>query len=386
MGALGDYSPLFHQSHRRARDAAKALFARTPLGEMIESVRRTKMPSPRELNRIWGSLALWGPTPEALKGMMGIRLGSVGYVIERYAKRNDDLGDLVREWLSSLGGPGQLLLSLFSGINREQGLNREAWLLQGAINFLQAYGYEVLPSPRSVRGKSAVYERARAAAFEWLRQTGELDALVFGPPEVKAEDVFRAQRQGPQLAGGRGGVFGPPRGFEHLPPDHPLFTGEFVEVQSSNVHSVAYDYRDSTLFVRFHAKKWDKEVQDYVPAGPGPIYAYSYVPPQMFLDLAKANSPGRWVWDHLRIRGTVSGHRFDYRLVAIAGGYVPRKATFAPVKPGDYMGEYGEVFIPRAVQLPSGKWLTSVKPYEVVRTFKPLQPISPKMQTLFGIG
>jgi hypothetical protein len=251
---------------------------------------------------------------------------------------------------------------------------------------LQAYGYEVLPSPRSLRKGIPAFERARAAAWEWLRQTGELEALVFGPPEVKPEEVFQRQFQGPQIVAGRGGVFGPPKGFEHLPPDHPLFTGDFVEVESSNVHSVAYDYRDATLFVRFHAKRWDKELQDYIPVGPGPIYAYSHVPAEMFLDLMRANSPGRWVWDHLRIRGTVSGHRFDYRLVAIAGGYVPRKATFAPLKPGEYMGQYGEVFIPRAVQQPSGKWLTSIKPYEVVRTFKPLQPISPQMQPLFGIG
>lgn len=384
---MGQYSPLFHQSHRRAREAAQAYFARTPIGEILDSSRQGKRIPPRDLQRIWGSLTLWGPTPDALKGMMGIRLGSIGYVIERYAKRNDDIGAIVREWLESLGPSGQFLLNLFSGLQSEQGYTRQAWLLRGAINFLQAFGYEVLPHPDRTKPGMPGYERARAAAFEWLRQTGELEAsAAFGPPEVKPEDVFRGKSRAPAAPTSWGGILPPPRGFEHLGPDHPLFTGEFVPVESSNVHSAAYDYRDATLFVRFHAKKWDKEVQDYVPAGPGPIYAYSYVPPQMFLDLLQAGSPGSWVWDKLRIRGTVSGHRFDYRLVAIAGGYVPRKATFAPLKPGDYSGEYGEVFIPRAVQIPSGKWITSVKPYEVVRTFKPLQPISPKMQSLFGIG
>lgn len=33
------------------------------------------------------------------------------------------------------------------------------------------------------------------------------------------------------------------------------------------------------------------------------------------------------MWSNLRIRGTVSGHKFDYRLSGITNGYVPRKAT-----------------------------------------------------------
>jgi hypothetical protein len=42
------------------------------------------------------------------------------------------------------------------------------------------------------------------------------------------------------------------------------------------------------------------------------------------------DGPGSWVWDALRIRGTVSGHQKDYELVGIMGNYVPRKATVRP--------------------------------------------------------
>ncbi|GAB4143800.1 KTSC domain-containing protein [Thermopirellula anaerolimosa] len=172
----------------------------------------------------------------------------------------------------------------------------------------------------------------------------------------------------------------------NIPADHPLWSGEFVAVnQSSNVHSAAYDYREAALYVRFHEKEYNKDVGDWVPVGPGPIYAYYNVPPSMFLDLLETRSPGNWVWDHLRIRGTVSGHRFDYRLVAISGTYVPRKATFGPLKSKEYEGLYGEMFVPRIVPGPTGKWLQSLNPYEVVRVFEPQEPISPDQAVLFGL-
>ncbi len=385
---MSEFSPLFYRAHRDARLAAKKVFAESPIGKLFDAAWGRRAPRPADVDQVINALRLWGPGPQALRGMMGMRFGNLTWTIERYAKRNDDLGDLVREWLNSLGAPGKLLLSMFGPGRMWFEPGKEAWLLQGAINFLRAYGYEVLPSPKSLKPGTPVYERAKAAAWEWLEKTGETMAAHFlGPPEVTEQDLFQeifTPRSG-RVEGGEVDL-SPLHGIVGLPPDHPINTGKFVEVQSSNVHSVAYDARDSTLFVRFWQKKWDKDLQDYVPSGPGPIYAYSYVPPQMFVDLLESRSKGGWVWDNLRIRGTVSGHRFDYRLVAIAGGYVPRKATFAPLKPGDYSGEYGEVFIPRLVQTPRGKWLQSVKPYEVARTFRPTGPIPPRMAELFGVG
>ena len=383
---MGEYSDLFRMANREARKAARELFAQSPIGRLARLGLGGGHPA--EVAQILEALKQFGPDVHALQGMRGVSFGSLRWTVERYAKRGDDLGDLVRAWLESLGEAGKLLLELFGGGHTWMDPRRQASMLQAAINFVRAYGYEVLPPPGK-GGSASELRRAAEAAWTYLQKTGETEmAEAFGAPSAKEElfqPTFELPTTGARASGGAAGPK-PRAGFENLAPTHPLFTGEFVPVESSNVHSVAYDFDESTLYVRFWAKKYDKDAGDYVPTGPGPIYAYYHVPPQMFLDLLQTDSPGHWVWDKLRIRGTVFGHRFDYRLVAIAGGYVPRKATFGPLQAGNYGGEYGEIFIPRAVQLLSGKWLTSVKPYEVVRTFKPTGPIPPKAAALFGVN
>lgn len=64
-------------------------------------------------------------------------------------------------------------------------------------------------------------------------------------------------------------------------------------------------------------------------AGAGPTYAYYDVSVIKALEFQKAaaQSAGNAVWDYLRVRGTVSGHQHNYRLVHVSGDYVPRKAT-----------------------------------------------------------
>ena len=109
-------------------------------------------------------------------------------------------------------------------------------------------------------------------------------------------------------------------------PDDPLVTGEMVEVTSSNVHSIGFDWdpqnaTHGTLKVRFLQKRADGS------NGPGPLYEYFNVAPEVFKAFRVADSKGRFVWDRLRIRGTVSGHRFRYRLKEIANGYMPRQAV-----------------------------------------------------------
>jgi len=66
---------------------------------------------------------------------------------------------------------------------------------------------------------------------------------------------------------------------------------------------------------------------------PGSKYAYLNVPPSLFTKMKDAYSKGKFVWDELRIRGTIHGHRYRYvlaqgQLVGSEGRlYVPRKAT-----------------------------------------------------------
>lgn len=104
----------------------------------------------------------------------------------------------------------------------------------------------------------------------------------------------------------------------------PILTGEMIDVQSSNVHSIGFDYNwdnpsKSTLKVRFLQGKKDAK-------HPGPLYFYYDVRPQVFEAFRKAISKGKFVWDELRIRGTVTGHQYRYQLAGISRGYVPRQA------------------------------------------------------------
>ena len=380
-----DYTPLFKKASQAARSEARKLFESSPIGQLAQAAWHR--PRWEEVQAVLGALRKFGPSPLALRGMMGMRLADIGFVIERYSRRQDDLGDLVRAWLESLGPIGKFLLSFFGGEGKAwwQAPNRYAWILQAAIRYLQAYGYEVLPSPKGLSKDSPLYERARRAAWEFLRQTeGVIPPEGLGP---EGPELFTGPLKPPPEAKGPSYVdMGPQEGIWQIPAEHPLHTGQFKQVESSNVHSIAYDRVEGTLFVRFWQKKWDKEAKDWIKVGPGPIYAYYFVPPQMFLDLLEAPSKGEWIWDNLRIRGTVSGHRFDYRLVAVAGGYVPRKATFMPLEPGNWTGPYAEVFLPRLVQLPGGQWIRSLKPLETVRTFSPTGPIPPERVKLFGVG
>lgn len=67
--------------------------------------------------------------------------------------------------------------------------------------------------------------------------------------------------------------------------------------------------------------------------GRGASYAYSRVPPHIYKGMVAAASKGKFVWDKLRIRGSISGHQYAYSLVQgqvspKAGGvYIPRRAT-----------------------------------------------------------
>ncbi len=145
-----------------------------------------------------------------------------------------------------------------------------------------------------------------------------------------------------------------------FPPDHPLLTGDMVDApKSSNVHSFGYDLYSHSLYVRYLDHESD---EGKTSRRPGPIYRYFNAPPELFLAFLRADSKGSFVWDSLRIRGTVSGHQLDYALVGVQNGYVPRKATMTP---------HGEAFIPRTVFSDRERRLTSTRGFEIVRPMIP---------------
>lgn len=185
-------------------------------------------------------------------------------------------------------------------------------------------------------------------------------------PEL--EDARRTQAPPQRPAPGGSRSTGDARNFVRVggrifkaAPDDPLLTGEMVPVTSSNVHSIGYDFnRDAptkgTLKVRFLQSDRKSGSKAKVP---GPLYQYFDVHPFIFMAMRDAASKGKFVWDKLRIRGTVSGHRYNYRLAGIAQGYVPRQASLR--------SQAQEWFVQRSIRV-GGQVLRSQLPTQLVRT------------------
>lgn len=134
---------------------------------------------------------------------------------------------------------------------------------------------------------------------------------------------------------------------------------EFIDCsrQSSNVFGFQYDYKKKLLYVAFQGhqlnqgalsrgrvKRGGRMGRDQnigtpgrtvtgARGGRGATYAYHGVPSKIFDLMRQAASKGKFVWDHLRVRGTIYGHQYRYTLVQgqvqpkNGGVYIPRKAT-----------------------------------------------------------
>jgi len=103
-------------------------------------------------------------------------------------------------------------------------------------------------------------------------------------------------------------------------------------VSSSNVYSYAWEPDEQSsingiLYVTF--LHWEPGMKQGDREGPGPTYAYYDFPRHRFDAFNKQaeDSAGRAVWDFCRVRGSLHAHQHRYRLVAVSGEYVPRKAT-----------------------------------------------------------
>lgn len=121
------------------------------------------------------------------------------------------------------------------------------------------------------------------------------------------------------------------RSYDYDEEDFAMISQGAVQVSSSNVYSYFWQPESKTmgvLYVTFLAPAPGKQMPRQ---GPGPTYAYYGVTTQKYRAFRKqaAESPGKAVWDHLRVRGTIFGHQVQYRLIAVTGDYIPRKATKA---------------------------------------------------------
>jgi len=131
-----------------------------------------------------------------------------------------------------------------------------------------------------------------------------------------------------------------------------------IDVSSSNVHSIGCrrtGRNTCVLYVTYQAPMIAGEhITGRGPVGaliaskgayggrnsgrPGATYAYDDVPYRYWYGFRKAKSKGQWVWDNLRVRGSIDGHQYSYRLAdpativqedGVTGQYIPRLATAA---------------------------------------------------------
>lgn len=122
--------------------------------------------------------------------------------------------------------------------------------------------------------------------------------------------------------------------------DPPILEGPFL-VKSSNVYSIAFEFVNGTslgnLIVTFLGG--DSKNRH----GAGASYRYKGITHFQFEDFLTAASAGGWVWDHLRLRGSVVGHQVDFEIVSKGNlASVPRASQIK-------RGQVGSFFSPRTL-------------------------------------
>lgn len=246
-------------------------------------------------------------------------------VLDKVARGQSDVGKVVEAPLRPGGKP-------MASLKDE---------LEAAAKLLEQFGYAVTAPDSAGQRRTAP---KKPSAKPRPLPTAEEETEHF---EEAGEDL------GVYRVGGRRYQFAP---------DDPILTGEMIPVQSSNVHSIGFIWNEDdpmkgTLRVRFLGT--NRSVSPQRRGGKGPVYHYIGVHPAVFQAFRLAASKGKFVWDRLRVRGTVSGHQFQYELAVLEkSGYVPRKATR---KGGD------EFFLRRTVKGKNGKTYRSVLQDEFVR-------------------
>lgn len=246
-----------------------------------------------------------------------------------------------------------------------QDIERE---LKAAADLLQHFGYEVSPPPIDQTGSGRGMSTPKSPAPAAQPMSPSRPPRPEPPPTLETPEPEPRQRPD-HPTGVNGQRF-------RIRRDDPLLTGEMIKVKSSNVHSIGYlwnheDPARGTLQVRF----LDKRKGRTGTAGAG--YHYFEVHPAVFVAFTKAASKGKFVWDRLRVRGTVSGHQYRYSLATLSSdGYVPRKARlegggYMIGPPGRHPAGRGEVFQRRTVTGANGRVYQSSLPERFVGFTRP---------------
>lgn len=303
-------SPLFKSFSRQTKAAARSEFRLTQFGTLLKELQRktARHGEAQKYLREIGQKIHQGLPDKARRA---------AEKLDKYARSREQ--ELVGKALDAMGPLGQIVKAFLrpTGQALTPHIDKE---LQAAIQLLQAFGHEVIPPPAAQAGVKGKAEQAQKY----------LETLGFQVNKPKALPGWREFVQQQQITKGK-----PPRKtvdidvgagrLSRIKLDDPVLTGNMIPVESSNVHSIGFmmaagSPQIGTLLVRFLQPRGESKVA-------GPLYEYYNVRTELFQRFRRAASKGRFVWDNLRIRGTLSGHRYDYKLAGISYGHVPRKAT-----------------------------------------------------------
>lgn len=360
-------NPLFARSAQRIKEQARREFLRTDTGQLITEARRVLRSSHQRPEQIGNVIRKFGRRAggrSMIDHLRGSEVGKVVSQVEQYARGGGVTKAVISSFLKELGPAGKLISALV-GAKSKTKLQSD---LEAAVAFLEAFGpesgYEVKKTKtgKPKRPPSIGYiDRKAAEARELLESLGYrvMDPGEEAGPE-RAKDRLPFNIPGSTAAGRKRRVVdlkvaGAKRRF---PVGHPIVTGEMVRTpESSNVYAYGYDIETRNLYVRFRAPG-ETDKTGARPNRAGPLYSYAHVPPEIFLRFLQAPSKGVWIWDNVRIRGTLSGHQYDYLLVGVTGDYVPRKVTLGPE---------GEEYRQRTVLTNRGRELTSRLPNAMAR-------------------
>lgn len=342
-------NPIFRRYSKRVTDQARSVARGSEVGRLVGQVEKAvRSGGGSSLTRILNTTPGGFDPSQLTKQMRGTDMLQTAKVLaEHYAKggASRKAVDLI---LGDMGPGGRVMADLVKrgGGKSAGGEQQQLSFMQ---NLLEAFGissHEVKKKPTGSRTSAMKAQRGRRKgrerAKEWLASMGY-------PVEGEPDDPVQAARkkkqaEPPILPQGKSSTTakGTPRRYVDLkvggrnkryPIDHPIVTGAMLPAAgSSNVHSFGYDIDTTTLYIRF--------LQDEGygrKGGKGPLYAYFHVQPPLFTKMMAAVSKGKFIWKHIRIEKTISGHRFGYKLVGVEKGYVPRKATVQRV--GDRLTE-----------------------------------------------
>jgi hypothetical protein len=362
-------SPLFRNSENLFRKA-QSKFSRSAAGTIlreVEAVAKGRSYTPAKLSRALKDVQKYHGDPKKLVSQaVDSELGQIVGEMAKYAK--DPLqSQAIESFLGALGPVGKALAAIIGPAAK--GTLGSTPSMTAAVSMVRAMGSEILPAlevksgPEFDRALEAVkvwaathgYSLERAGVPGVSLPTGKQPAPPLSPRSKRQPQGRKPYvRKTVDVPLARGGT-------KRYPKDHPIVTGQFVMTPAStNVHSFGYDMDAAILYVRYlHSDESGN------PTGPGALYRYSPIEPELFESLYKvrrggggqggASTPGTWIWTNLRVRGTVSGHTKDYALVGVMNMYVPRKATVHP--------DFGEVFVQRRVRTLDGQWITSERPH-----------------------